>query len=166
MIARHSIAYGMQVGLGTFAVTGAAVALANRLLPKFRGALGISGKVALAITPPLFVGPLRAEQTMTTLQRRFHQRGELPTDMPHETLDEVAAAQGRKGKLVAVVPLLGAAACAGVFVAQWKGFSTGKTAFSVRMLHSRVYAQAAVVTTLACTMMWVAPPSAWRQQGR
>ena len=45
-------------------ISGGAVLAANRASPWFRGALGISGKTALVITPPAFAFFLRSQQTI------------------------------------------------------------------------------------------------------
>ncbi|KAJ1455887.1 hypothetical protein M885DRAFT_518753 [Pelagophyceae sp. CCMP2097] len=54
----------LSKAIPTFAITSAAVFAANKYSATFRKSLGVSGKVALAITPPLFMFSLYGEKTI------------------------------------------------------------------------------------------------------
>lgn len=60
---------GLESSLATLAVSGGSVFLANRFSPHFRSSLGISGKVALALSPALGVFFLKSELILADAKR-------------------------------------------------------------------------------------------------
>ena len=65
---REATLQGAQQGLVAFAIVGACSTLgvlaANRVWPRFRNHLGVSGKAALAFSPAMFAFFLRSERVV------------------------------------------------------------------------------------------------------
>ena len=51
-------------------VSGSTVAILNKIWPKFNRGLGVSGKVALAITPPIFVFMVQMQLTINHFSQK------------------------------------------------------------------------------------------------
>ena len=64
IVGQHASQSGFIAMAAAGVVSGTAVLAANRASPWFRGALGVSGKTALVITPPAFAFFLRSQQTI------------------------------------------------------------------------------------------------------
>ena len=60
---------GLESSLATLAMSGGSVFLADHFFPHFRSSFGISGKVALAISPALGVFFLKSELILADAKR-------------------------------------------------------------------------------------------------
>lgn len=153
---------GAVAAVSACVASGGAVVAANAFSPRFRGALGLSGKLALVVTPTLGFFYLKSHLTLAAAQadpQAFVQR-------QSSTAIRAVRAAPRQGDLalwqkaanavyeapfktiVAIAaPLYGV-----IFYKESTGAATKDMMLSQRLIHTRVYGQAIAVLTTICVM--------------
>mmetsp|Transcript_9218 Transcript_9218/g.12205 ORF Transcript_9218/g.12205 Transcript_9218/m.12205 type:complete len:189 (+) Transcript_9218:76-642(+) len=163
IVERHALYEGGKAFIKAGIISSVLVLAANRFSPSFRKTLGISGKVALAISPPIFFFSLRAEHTATDASRNPEKYG-IPTDekgtaaleakdkyileklQPHHIAANYAYEHPFQLILALAVPSYST-----IFYATNKG---KHLALSQKIMHTRVYGQGVVLSVLLGTMMF------------
>lgn len=151
---------GAEAALATACISGGAVLALNRFSSGFRGALGLSGKLALVVTPTLGMFILKSHQTVADARAD-------PEEFvrPHQQRAASAAAAAARAprrsdlglhhKLANFVydspfkTIIGIAvpAYSALFYRESINPQTRGMLLSQRLIHTRVYGQAAVVLT-------------------
>jgi len=158
-IASHAARSGLLASIAAGAISGALVLAANRLSPRFRSALGVSGKTALVVTPTAFTFFAKSHLTVA------HATAD-PTGYLGRTTGEAPQRQEPLGKLqpwhrvanaVSSNPfktIVGIAAplYALIFYRESTHPSTANMLLSQRLIHTRVYGQAIAVLTTVSVM--------------
>mmetsp|Transcript_36740 Transcript_36740/g.66659 ORF Transcript_36740/g.66659 Transcript_36740/m.66659 type:complete len:207 (-) Transcript_36740:105-725(-) len=162
---RHiALEYGLKEGFRAFFLTGllsgSAVLLANRYSRRFANSLGVSGKLALAISPPLFAFSLKAEHKVTEVSRNPQHFGislpkkledrttvqKVQTLKPHHLFANYAYEHPFQLILGTAVP-----SYLGIFYLTNKG---SHLLLSQKIMHTRVYGQGMIVAAFLGTMMF------------
>mmetsp|Transcript_31923 Transcript_31923/g.55138 ORF Transcript_31923/g.55138 Transcript_31923/m.55138 type:complete len:199 (-) Transcript_31923:129-725(-) len=158
----HGLKEGFKAFLQVGLLSGGAVLLANRYSRGFASRLGVSGKWALAISPPLFAFSLSAEHKVTEVSRNPDQYGIV---LKSDGEDDVPRAPPQLQKLQLQHQLANYAyehpfqlilctavpSYLGIFRMTNKG---SHLALSQKIMHTRVYGQGVVITVLLGTMIF------------
>jgi hypothetical protein len=143
-------------------ISSGAVYLMNELSPKFRGALGISGKLALVVTPTAGAFFLRSHLTVAEARADpdfLAAKPDAPASQPSTPQHSLAAWQQAANfiyynpfKLIGAIsiPLYGF-----VFYRESTQASTASMPLSQRLMHTRVYGQMIAVLTTVSVMGFV-----------
>ena len=150
---------GFLAGTAAAVASGGAVIAANAFSSRFRGALGLSGKLALVVTPSFGAFYLKSHLTLAAaradpeafFQRRSSSTGAPVRVAPRQTslaLWQEAANFVYSAPFKTIVgialPIYGA-----IFYKESTSAATKDMLLSQRLIHTRVYGQAvAVITTL------------------
>jgi len=159
-VAQEATRNGTIAGIAAAFISSGAVYLANSMSPKFRGGLGISGKMALVVTPTAGAFFLRSHQMVHAAQKRPDEFfSGKPVAAPPEPQHQLEAWQGAANfvyinpfKVIGsiAVPLYGL-----IFYKESTSASTASLPLSQRLIHTRVYGQMIAVLSTVSVMGFV-----------
>ena len=163
---------GATALVATGLLSSGAVFLANTLSPRFRGALGVSGKVALVVTPTLGAFSVSSLQTMTSAQKdpeeymrkraASHASSAVPSQaqQPRQTslaLWQMACNTVYNNPFKTIIGIA-APIYGGLFYKESTNAATKDMLLSQRLIHTRVYGQmVAVLSARAQPMLFLTP---------
>jgi hypothetical protein len=150
---------GLLSSLGTGVVSGALVAAANTFSPRFRGALGVSGKTALIVTPTLGAFAFSSQISINGVTKDGGGSiGAATAAAPAATVSSLplwcrAANQLYESPFKTIMAIC-APAYGALFYHESTSPATANMLLSQRLIHTRVYGQAIVVCTTAAVFMF------------
>lgn len=162
-VSNSALRSGLLTSLGTGVVCGAIVYAANAISPRFRGALGISGKTALVVTPTLGAFSLSSHLAVGKATRdaaSYAEAAAAPVAVSAK-LEKLGALPlwCQLANTLYVHPfktILGTAGLSygALFYHESTSAATANMPLSQRLIHTRVYGQGLVICITAAVMLF------------
>lgn len=147
-----SLQTGLEAALKVSLFSVPTILALTKYYKPFTRSVGVSGRTALAITPPLFAFGLVSEQVASRLATPDSYESYVRAERQSSTI----ALHHQVANYIYFHPFkvifgLGVPTVAGIFMIKG-GESDGHLKFSQRIMHTRVIGQASILTILAGTM--------------
>ncbi len=150
LVTQEAMKHGLMNTVKVAAITVPAVLLLHRYNPLFRRGLGVSGKTATAVMPPLFAFAFTSEQIASKMGNpdafKHAMSADSKTTLPMYKL----AANYIYTKPVNTLVMVSSPIVAGIYIAK----GGAGLSLSMRLMHTRVLGQFSVLSVLVGTMIF------------